>query len=240
MERDISWPVCWRAKKPSSSDCRCAYMRLRRSSSTPSETRPDTSRRTTDSTTRPSAASTTRPAYSFRSSRSPRVTASMPRPVSHGMATVAAIANAASTSDQAVPARYGRRKPSRRTKVLTGSEHITWARSSASECARLADRMADDAISLRNRFAMVKGAWDENLRGVAFPSLGEGTAEQKIERLEIALVDEMRARATPESAEQVADAMWSLVHNRDDGDPVKQRVTQHHEELARLGHRGLR
>ena len=79
--------------------------------------------------------------------------------------------------------------------------------------------MADDAISLRNRFAMVKGAWDENLRGVAFPSLGEGTAEQKIERLELALVDEMRDRATPESAEQVADAMWSLVHNRDDCGP---------------------
>jgi hypothetical protein len=106
--------------------------------------------------------------------------------------------------------------------------------------ATLAPRMAEDAISLRNRFAMVKGAWDENLRGVAFPSLGEGTAEQKIERLEIALVDEMRARATPESAEQVADAMWSLVHNREDGDPVKQRVTEHHEDLARLGHRGLR
>ena len=39
-----------------------------------------------------------------------------------------------------------------------------------------------DPIVLRNRFAMVKGAWDENLRGVPFPSLGEGTAEQKIER----------------------------------------------------------
>jgi hypothetical protein len=100
--------------------------------------------------------------------------------------------------------------------------------------------MPNDAISLRNRFAMVKGAWDENLRGVDFPSLGEGTAEQKIERLELALVDEMRARATPENAEQVADAMWGLVHNRDDDDPVKQRVTDHHEELARLGHRGLR
>ena len=73
-----------------------------------------------------------------------------------------------------------------------------------------------------------------------FPSLGEGTAEQKIERLELALVDEMRARATPESAEQTADAMWSLVHNREGDDPVKVRVTQHHEELARLGHRGLR
>jgi hypothetical protein len=100
--------------------------------------------------------------------------------------------------------------------------------------------MADDAISLRNRFAMVKGAWDENLRGVAFPSLGEGTAEQKIERLELALVDEMRARATPENAEPIADAMWSLVHNREDDDPVKVRVTHHHEELARLSHRGLR
>ena len=77
-------------------------------------------------------------------------------------------------------------------------------------------------------------------RAPEWPSLGEGTAEQKIERLELALVDEMRARATPDSAEQIADSMWSLVHNRDDGDPVKLRVTQHHEELARLAHRGLR
>ena len=45
--------------------------------------------------------------------------------------------------------------------------------------------------------------------------------------------------ATPERAEQVADAMWGIVHARPDGDPVKQRVTEHHEELARLGHRGL-
>jgi hypothetical protein len=92
-------------------------------------------------------------------------------------------------------------------------------------------------IALRNRFAMVKGAWDEHLRGVSFPPLGEGTAEEKIERLELALVDEMRRRATPETAEQAADAMWGLVHARDDADPVKQRVTRHHEELARMGHR---
>ncbi len=97
-----------------------------------------------------------------------------------------------------------------------------------------------DPIALRNRFAMVKGAWEEHLRGVPFPSsLGDGSAEEKIERLELALVDEMRSRATPESAEQVADAMWGLVHARDDGDSVKQRVTRHHEALARLGHRGL-
>jgi hypothetical protein len=104
--------------------------------------------------------------------------------------------------------------------------------------AKLADPMSD-AIALRNRFAMVKGAWDEHLRGVPFPALGEGTAEEKIERLEIALVDEMRNRATPETAEQAADAMWTLVHARDDADPVKIRVTEHHEELARLGHRPI-
>jgi hypothetical protein len=96
-----------------------------------------------------------------------------------------------------------------------------------------------DPIALRNRFAMVKGAWEEHLRGVPFPPLGEGTAEEKIERLELALVDEMHRRATPETAEQTADAMWGLVHARGDGDPVKQRVTQHHEELARLSARRL-
>jgi hypothetical protein len=94
-----------------------------------------------------------------------------------------------------------------------------------------------DAITLRNRFAMVKGAWDDYLRGTPFPPLGEGTAEEKIERLELALVDLMRERATPETAEQAADAMWGLVHSRPDDDPVKQRVTEHHEELARMGHR---
>ena len=97
-----------------------------------------------------------------------------------------------------------------------------------------------DPITLRNRFAMVKGAWEDHLPGVPFPrSLGDGSAEVKIERLELALVDEMRARATPESAEQTADAMWGIVHSRPDGDAVKQRVTELHQELARMGHRRL-
>jgi hypothetical protein len=96
-----------------------------------------------------------------------------------------------------------------------------------------------NSISLRNRFAMAKGAWDEHLPGVPFPQLGEGTAEQKIERLELALVDGMMERAAPDTAEQTADAMWSLVHDRDDADPVKRRVTEHHEALARMGQRFL-
>jgi len=97
-----------------------------------------------------------------------------------------------------------------------------------------------DAIALRNRFAMVKGAWDEHLRGVPFPALGEGTAEEKIERLECALVDELLHRATPETTEMAADAMWGIVHDRPESDPVKQRVTRHHDALARMAHRGIR
>ena len=97
-----------------------------------------------------------------------------------------------------------------------------------------------DAIALRNRFGMVKGAWDEHLRGVQFPALGEGTAEAKIERLELALVDELLKRATPETAEMAADAMWGIVHDRPDSDAVKQRVVRHHEALARMTHRGIR
>jgi hypothetical protein len=96
-----------------------------------------------------------------------------------------------------------------------------------------------DPIALRNRFAIVKGTWDDRLRGVPFPELGMGTAEQKIERLEIALVDELRSRADPENAAEMADAMWALVHDRGDDDAVKRRVTEHHEELARLGRRGF-
>jgi hypothetical protein len=98
--------------------------------------------------------------------------------------------------------------------------------------------MAPSAIELRNRFAMVKGTWDDHLPGVAMPALGEGTAIEKIERLELALVDQLRASADPETAEHAADAMWSLVHDRPDEDPVKVRVVSHHEELIQLSHRG--
>lgn len=94
-----------------------------------------------------------------------------------------------------------------------------------------------EAIALRNRFAMTKGAWDAHLKTVPMPALGEGTTEEKLERLELALVDALRARATADSAEVLADAMWGIVHARPDEDRVKQRVTQHHEALAQLGHR---
>src|SRR5688572_16396108 len=91
--------------------------------------------------------------------------------------------------DRASRTRAGARRCSRNYRIRTAGSGI------------FAPRMSD-AITLRNRFAMVKGAWDDHLRGIPFPQLGEGTAEEKIERLELALVDLMRERATPETAEQ--------------------------------------
>ena len=161
---------------------------------------------------------------------------SIARPISHGIAAVPSIAMPASTIDQHRSPAVGTKEAEEPNK---GAHAIT--RYDGALRAHLQDsrREMSDAIALRNRFAMVKGAWDEHLRGVPFPALGEGTAEEKIERLEIALVTEMRNRATPETAEQAADAMWTLVHARHDDDPVKVRVTQLHEELARLGHRPI-
>src|SRR3954469_23234816 len=97
--------------------------------------------------------------------------------------------------------------------------------------------MVDPAIELRNRFAIVKGAWEDHLPGASFPSLGEGTAEQKIERLELAFVDELFKRADADNAKRIADAMWSIVHARPDSDRVKVRATEPHQPLARMGPR---
>jgi len=40
--------------------------------------------------------------------------------------------------------------------------------------------------------------------------------------------------ATAESAREIADRTWDLVHDRPDSDPVKRRVVECHEALARM------
>jgi hypothetical protein len=47
-------------------------------------------------------------------------------------------------------------------------------------------------------------------------------------------VDRLWESATPENAREVADRTWDLVHDRPDSDPVKQRVVECHEALARM------
>src|SRR4051794_9648205 len=85
----------------------------------PSDTRPAITRRVAESARRTAATTTIAPARNRRSPVSPASIWSTARPVSHGIATVATMASAASTIETTAPARYGRRNPSRRRKVLT-------------------------------------------------------------------------------------------------------------------------
>ena len=52
--------------------------------------------------------------------------------------------------------------------------------------------------------------------------------------LRIKLVDRLWETATAENAREVADRTWDLVHDRPDSDPVKRRVVECHEALARM------
>ena len=54
----------------------------------------------------------------------------------------------------------------------------------------------------------------------------------------LTLVDMLCAQATAETARDVADKTWDLVHDRSEEDPVKRRVVECHEALARLSARG--
>jgi hypothetical protein len=93
--------------------------------------------------------------------------------------------------------------------------------------------MSSSAASLRNRLVIATQMWraatDEPL-----PRMPAGDPAEQIARFEIELVDLLCRDATPQSARRIADQTWDIVHDRPDGDPVKQRVVECHEALARL------
>jgi hypothetical protein len=90
-----------------------------------------------------------------------------------------------------------------------------------------------DPITLRNRLLVATGMWKE-ATGEPLPRLAPGDPADQIQAFEIQLVDRLWEGATPETAREVADRTWDLVHDRPDSDPVKQRVVECHEALARL------
>src|SRR4051794_5281785 len=93
--------------------------------------------------------------------------------------------------------------------------------------------MSNGATGLRNRLLMATTLWrqatDEPL-----PKLPPGDPERQIEAFELQVVDLLCREAGPETAKRVADKTWDLVHDRPDSDPVKQRVVECHEALARM------
>ncbi len=90
-----------------------------------------------------------------------------------------------------------------------------------------------DQIELRNRLLVATGMWRETT-GEPLPKMSPGQPAQQIEQFEITLVNRLWERATPETAREIADRTWDLVHDRPDSDPVKQRVVECHEALAKM------
>jgi hypothetical protein len=89
--------------------------------------------------------------------------------------------------------------------------------------------------SLRNRLVLATAMWREATED-PLPRLPPGRPEEQIQTFELRLIDLLCSQATPETARQVADKTWDLVHDRPEDDPVKRRVTECHEHLARLSH----
>jgi hypothetical protein len=93
--------------------------------------------------------------------------------------------------------------------------------------------VAMDQIQLRNRLLVATGMWKETT-GEPLPRLAPGRPEDQIREFELRLVERLYEGATPESAREVADRTWDLVHDRTDSDPVKKRVVEIHESLAKM------
>jgi hypothetical protein len=90
-----------------------------------------------------------------------------------------------------------------------------------------------DPAALRNRLILASAMWRDATED-PLPRMPAGDPEAQIQGFELKLVDLLCAGATAETARRVADKTWDLVHDRPDADPVKQRVVECHESLARL------
>jgi hypothetical protein len=93
-----------------------------------------------------------------------------------------------------------------------------------------------NGTALRNRLLIASAMWRE-ATDEPLPRMPPGDPERQIEAFELRLVDLLCSQATPETAHSAADRTWDLVHDRPDDDPVKLRVTECHEALARLAAR---
>jgi hypothetical protein len=94
-----------------------------------------------------------------------------------------------------------------------------------------------DPVTLRNRLLVATGMWRE-VTGETLPRLAPGPPEQQVQQFELLLVDRLWESATAENAREIADRTWDLVHDRPEGDPVRLRVVEIHEALARISRLG--
>jgi hypothetical protein len=90
-----------------------------------------------------------------------------------------------------------------------------------------------DQITLRNRLLVATSMWRE-ATGDPLPKLAPGDPADQIQSFELQLVDRLWESATPDNAREIADRTWDLVHDREEQDPVKLRVVECHQALARM------
>src|SRR5687768_13797546 len=94
-----------------------------------------------------------------------------------------------------------------------------------------------DPAALRNRLVVATGLWRETT-DEPLPRMPPGDALEQLQGFELKVVELAFSQATPETAREVAEKTWDIVHDRPDDDPVKQRVVKGHEDLARLAAEG--
>jgi len=94
-----------------------------------------------------------------------------------------------------------------------------------------------DAVTLRNRLLVATGMWRE-VTGEPLPRLSPGSPDEQVQQFELLLVERLWHAATAENAREIADRTWDLVHDRPESDPVRQRVVECHEALARISRLG--
>jgi hypothetical protein len=87
--------------------------------------------------------------------------------------------------------------------------------------------------TLQNRLVIATGMW-RDATDDPLPKLAPGEPAEQIEEFELRLVDMLCRDATPGNARDVADRTWDLVQDRPDSDPVKRKVVEVHETLAKL------
>jgi hypothetical protein len=66
------------------------------------------------------------------------------------------------------------------------------------------------------------------------PRLAPGEPAEQIRELELLVVELLCGEATRDNAREVADKTWDLVYDRADDDPVRKRVVECHDHLAKL------
>jgi hypothetical protein len=91
-------------------------------------------------------------------------------------------------------------------------------------------------MELRNRLVMATQMWREATSD-PLPRMPPGNPQDQLQAFELKVVEMLWGQATPQTARDVADKTWDLVHDRPDDDPVKRRVVECHEALARLSAR---